>query len=145
MHTKGKPMGDYIKVVGIWLVALACSVFMLNYILTNVEINNQTQAISETLQTTLLANQQYSERVETKAFYINKKEFESAFLNNFTQNKGIKIESSEIEFSYLPSKVSSDRNAISGAKVKIKSDGQTYQGTMLIETGTDKSNNLRRK
>ena len=84
-------MGDYIKTVGIWIVAIAGIVFTLNYILTNVQINNQNQAIEETLQTTLLANQQYSERVEKKTFYLDKPKFEQAFLNNFTKNKNIKI------------------------------------------------------
>ena len=79
-------MGDYIKTVGIWIVAIAGIVFTLNYILTNVQINNQNQAIEETLQTTLLANQQYSERVEKKTFYLDKPKFEQAFLNNFTKN-----------------------------------------------------------
>ena len=131
-------MGDYIKTVGIWIVAIAGIVFTLNYILTGVQINNQNQAIEETLQTTLLANQQYSERVEKKTFYLDKPKFEQAFLNNFTKNKNIKIKSSQIEFSYLPSKYSTDEDAISGAKVKVISDGKTYQGTMLIDTGRDK-------
>ena len=131
-------MGDYIKTVGIWIVAIAGIVFTLNYILTNVQINNQNQAIEETLQTTLLANQQYSERVEKKTFYLDKPKFEQAFLNNFTKNKNIKIKSSQIEFSYLPSKYSTEEDAISGAKVKVISDGKTYQGTMLIDTGSDK-------
>ncbi|MGZ0932380.1 hypothetical protein ACXOKA_08135 [Streptococcus thermophilus] len=111
---------------------------MLKYILTSVQINNQNQAIEETLQTTLLSNQQYSERVESKAFYLNKPNFEKAFLNDFTKNKNINIKSSQVEFAYLPSKYSKDANAISGAKVKIISDGQTYQGTILIDTGSDK-------
>lgn len=131
-------MGDYIKTVGIWIVAIAGIVFTLNYILTNAQINNQNQAIEETLQTTLLANQQYSERVEKKTFYLDKPKFEQAFLNNFTKNKNIKIKSSQIEFSYLPSKYSTEEDAISGAKVKVISDGKTYQGTMLIDTGSDK-------
>lgn len=131
-------MGDHIKTVGIWIVALVCTIFMLNYILTSVQINNQNQAIEETLQTTLLSNQQYSERVESKAFYINKPNFEKAFLNDFSKNKNIKIKSSQVEFAYLPSKYSKDADAISGAKVKIISDGQTYQGTILIDTGRDK-------
>lgn len=131
-------MGDHIKTVGIWIVALVCTIFMLNYILTSVQINNQNQAIEETLQTTLLSNQQYSERVESKAFYINKPKFEKAFLNDFSKNKNIKIKSSQVEFAYLPSKYSKDADAISGAKVKIISDGQTYQGTILIDTGRDK-------
>jgi Na+-translocating ferredoxin:NAD+ oxidoreductase RnfG subunit len=131
-------MGDHIKTVGIWIVALVCTIFMLNYILTSVQINNQNQAIEETLQTTLLSNQQYSERVESKAFYINKPNFEKAFLNDFSKNKNIKVKSSQVEFAYLPSKYSKDADAISGAKVKIISDGQTYQGTILIDTGSDK-------
>lgn len=131
-------MGDHIKTVGIWIVALVCTIFMLNYILTSVQINNQNQAIEETLQTTLLSNQQYSERVESKAFYINKPNFEKAFLNDFSKNKNIKVKSSQVEFAYLPSKYSKDADAISGAKVKIISDGQTYQGTILIDTGRDK-------
>lgn len=131
-------MGDHIKTVGIWIVAFVCTIFMLNYILTSVQINNQNQAIEETLQTTLLSNQQYSERVESKTFYINKPNFEKAFLNDFSKNKNIKIKSSQIEFAYLPSKYSKDADAISGAKVKIISDGQTYQGTILIDTGSDK-------
>lgn len=131
-------MGDHIKTVGIWIVALVCTIFMLNYILTSVQINNQNQAIEETLQTTLLSNQQYSERVESKAFYINKPNFEKAFLNDFSKNKNIKIKSSQVEFAYLPSKYSKNADAISGAKVKIISDGQTYQGTILIDTGRDK-------
>ena len=131
-------MGDYIKTVGIWIVAIVGVVFTLNYIITSAQINNQNQAIEETLQTTLLANQQYSERVETKTFYLDKPKFEQAFLDNFTKNKNIKTKSSQIEFSYLPSKYSADGDAISGAKVKVISDGQTYQGTMLIDTGSDK-------
>lgn len=131
-------MGDHIKTVGIWIVALVCTIFMLNYILTSVQINNQNQAIEETLQTTLLSNQQYSERVESKAFYINKPNFEKAFLNDFSKNKNLKVKSSQVEFAYLPSKYSKDADAISGAKVKIISDGQTYQGTILIDTGSDK-------
>lgn len=131
-------MGDSIKTIGIWIVAIVCMVFMLNYILTTAQINNQNQAIEETLQTTLLANQQYSERVETKSFYLNKPVFETQFLDNFTKNKSIKIKSSQVQFSYLPSKHSTNSDAISGAKVKITSDGQTYQGTILIDTGRDK-------
>ncbi|MCE2096024.1 hypothetical protein GPU58_08140 [Streptococcus thermophilus] len=137
-YSKGQITGDYIKTVGIWIVALICTIFMLKYILTSVQINNQNQAIEETLQTTLLSNQQYSERVESKAFYLNKPNFEKAFLNDFTKNKNINIKSSQVEFAYLPSKYSKDANAISGAKVKIISDGQTYQGTILIDTGSDK-------
>ena len=76
--------------------------------------------------------------METKTFYLDKPKFEQAFLDNFTKNKNIKTKSSQVEFSYLPSKYSDDGDAISGAKVKIVSDGQTYQGTMLIDTGRDK-------
>lgn len=135
--SKGQIMGDHIKTVGIWIVAIICTIFMVNYIVTGVQINNHNQAIQETLQTTLLSNQQYSERVESKAFYLDKPNFEKAFLNDFTKNKNINIKSSQVEFAYLPSKYSKDANAISGAKVKIISDGKTYQGTILVDTGKD--------
>ncbi len=130
-------MGDYIKTIIIWLVAIACMVFTINYITSNVGVKNQSSFVSDTLQTTLLSNQQYSERVETKAFFLDKEAFEKSFVSKYS-NKG-DTNVSNIEFSYLPSKYSDNPNAISGVKVKVTTEeSEQYQGTLLVDNGLDK-------
>lgn len=113
--------------------------FILFYVYANSKQSNQNQGLQETLQTALLANQDFSERVEKKTFYINKENFENAFINEFQANQNFKSNSQKIEFSYLSSQSSIQASAISGVKVKVGVKNQEYQGTIIIDCGEDKN------
>lgn len=128
-----------IKIIITYLIGFAFLGFILFYVYSNSKQSNQNQGLQETLQTALLNHQDYSERVESKAFYLDKDNFERAFTNAFLANQNFKASNQQIEFSYLPSISSIQDNAISAVKVKVSVKNQTYQGTVIVEGGKDKN------
>ncbi|MCH4168622.1 MAG: hypothetical protein LKF42_05165 [Streptococcaceae bacterium] len=128
-----------IKILITWLLGFIFLGFILFYAYSNSRQSNQNQGLQETLQATILAHQDYSERVEPKGFYLDKEGFERAFTDALLSNQNFKSSQQEIEFSYLPSLSSVQENAISGVKVKVITKNQKYQGTIIIDCGEDKN------
>ncbi|MBS7576489.1 MULTISPECIES: hypothetical protein [unclassified Enterococcus] len=121
-----------------FIIGFAFLGFILFYAYSNSKQSNQNQGLQETLQAALLDHQDYSERVEGKAFYLDKKNFERAFTSAFLHNQNFNVNSNQkVEFSYLKSLSSQQDNAISGVKVKVSVNKQIYQGTVIIENGED--------
>lgn len=135
-------MQNITKMVIFIVIALSSFGLVIYYIYASIEQSNQNQGIQETLQTTIIANQDYSERVMDKVFYINKTKFEQEFCNELQKNKNFQNNhntqnKTTIEFSYLCSKYSDSSEAISGVKVKVNIKNKVYQGTVVIENGKD--------
>ena len=129
-------MGNYVKMIALWFVALFCLVMILNVNMANISVDTKNAHINDSLEVALISNQDYSQRVEVGAFYLQKDKFEKDFISRMDKY-GEETDLKGIEFSYLPSKVSTDPSAISGVKVKVTTtDDKLYQGTVLVDNNT---------
>lgn len=111
--------------IGIFLIILIGIFYRIGYTQDAV-----TMGLTETARTSVIANADYSSRLENGQFYLIKDKFEQDFKDKISTNKNVKLtENAKYEFDYLDN----DNGATKAIRVSIV-DGQTnYQATYKVD------------
>ncbi|APC50385.1 hypothetical protein BME96_19065 (plasmid) [Virgibacillus halodenitrificans] len=121
---------DYASLIWIMFIGIFVMVLLGIFYRIGYTQDATTLGLTETVRTSVIANADYSSRLEQGQLFILKENFEKEFKEKITVNNNVKLsENADFEFEYLENKNGSTK----AIRVSIVDEDTTYQATYKVD------------
>ncbi|WP_077356035.1 hypothetical protein [Virgibacillus halodenitrificans] len=121
---------DYASLIWIMFIGIFVMVLLGIFYRIGYTQDATTLGLTETVRTSVIANADYSSRLEQGQLFILKKNFEKEFKEKITVNNNVKLsENADFEFEYLEN----ENGSTKAIRVSIVDEDTTYQATYKVD------------